>query len=512
MKGDESCLKHNMNRNEKAQRSRQHLPNWKGRSICQLCISDTSSGWIGVSQWRKPRSDDMDFIRSLNQFLDQLPRPRLGYLGRAAPSFRTCGITGFYVALLVLFGGGLLTGRSSLVLAALALVSALSFYAYTYLRMWITGQETLVLLEHVWFALASNAAALWAMGEPLLPYLDIVSVALCPFLAAGRIGCTLVGCCHGQPASLGITYNQACARDGFPHHLVGVRLFPVPAIEAVGLLALGATGLIALPLSPPGKVLAWYLLAYSVLRFGLEGMRGDPRPHFLGLSQARWMAIFEVGLALQLSTGEHRVPAVMVYAALLTTLIAALGFRWRGDWRRRLLTAAHVREVRELVRREIERGAPDAFAPPSLHTTSQQVAVAASVTRVDLRNTAQVSLSLPCGRSDLALLCELAAGAFPELIIEAAQFTLSSVLHLPVPLAEGLAEPASDEQLAQVLYGSVVRRAQHQTKTNGHQSRPEQLEPQAIASTEPAILPSGGPNSSDITAPWYYADVSGKKR
>jgi prolipoprotein diacylglyceryltransferase len=454
----------------------------------------------------------MDFIRSLNQCLDQLPRPRLGCLGREAPAFRTCGFTGFYVALLVLFGGGLLAGRSLLVLAALALVSALSFYAYTYLRMWITGQETLVLLEHVWFALASNAAALWAMGEPLLPYLDVVSVALCPFLAAGRIGCTLVGCCRGRPSSLGITYDEACARDGFPHHLVGVRLFPVAAIEALGLLVIGMSGLIALPLAQPGKVLAWYLLAYSVLRFGLEGLRGDPRPHFFGLSQARWMAIFEVGLALQLSSGEHRVPAVMVYAALLATLLAALAFRWRRDGRRRWLNLSHVREVRELVRNEIERGAGDLPAPSALQMTSQQVAVAVSAAGAALPNTAQVSLSLPHGRSDLPLLCELAARAFPRLIIEAAQYTLSRVLHLRVPLADGLADPASDEDLGQLLYGRVVRRAQHQSKTNGHQSLPEPIEPQATAQAEYAMLPAGDLNSSDVTTPWYYADLSGKKR
>lgn len=96
----------------------------------------------------------------------------LGLYTREVPTFRTCGITGFYVALLVLFAGGLITGRSLLVLAVLALVSGLSFFVYTYLRMWITGREELVLLEHVWFALATlacNAAVYLAAVTRLRP-------------------------------------------------------------------------------------------------------------------------------------------------------------------------------------------------------------------------------------------------------------------------------------------------------------------------------------------------------
>ena len=33
------------------------------------------------------------------------------------------------------------------------------------------------------------------------PYLDATALGLGAFLACGRVGCTLAGCCHGRPAS-----------------------------------------------------------------------------------------------------------------------------------------------------------------------------------------------------------------------------------------------------------------------------------------------------------------------
>lgn len=398
-------------------------------------------------------------MSSLNNLLDSLPASRLTCGGREAPTYRACGVAGFYVAVIVVFGGGLLTGRSLLVIALLALVCGLSFFVYAYLRKWIAGYEEIVLLEHVWFAFACVSATLWALGQPVLPYLDVVSPALCFFLAAGRIGCTLVGCCHGHPSSLGITYTDKCAIDGFPRHLVGVRLFPVPAIEAAGLFAIGVIGLIALPFAQPGRVFAWFLLAYSVMRFGLEGIRADRRPHFLSLSQARWMAIIEVALALRLTEDVHRVSSMAVYAPLFATLIVVLAYRWRTDWRRRLLRAEHVREVRELARGEIGSLAHPAM-PVSL-ATSQRVTLAVSRAGSNLQQ-AHISLALPDGRGDLELLCALASRAFPELVVEAAQLTSGRVIHLHAPMALTDFDTSAEarEWLAQELYGYVARRLQ----------------------------------------------------
>lgn len=437
----------------------------------------------------------MNPTHALNRWLDRLPRPRFGVAGREVPTFRTCGVVGFHVALITLFGGGLLAGRSLVVLAGLALVSGLSFYAYTYLRRWITGREELVLLEHVWFALACCAAALRLAGEPVLPYLDVVSVALCPFLAAGRVGCTLVGCCHGRPSSVGIAYPESCARDGFAGHLVGVRLLPVPAIEAAGLLGIGAVGLVALPFATPGQVLAWYLLAYAVMRFGLEGLRGDRRPHWLGLSQARWMAVVEAALALELGAGDHRVPAPLVYGVLVVTLGAVLVGRWHRDLRRRVLDPAHVQETRALARDAFEAARRDTAGPPVARTSSLGVSVVASTGRPPMAaaragegDLAHVSLSLPPGSNDLALLCALAARGFPGQRTGAARFTGGRVLHLGVPPERLAQEPdgAGEDPDGEELYGSMVRRLQ-QGIDNGNPF-------DAAPAAEPPV------------SAWYFAD------
>jgi hypothetical protein len=111
-------------------------------------------------------------------WLDRLPRTRVGTAARTRPAFLVCGIAGFYGALVALVAGGLLAGRSLLVLAAVAAVSAASFYVWALGRRRITGRERLVLLEHVWFAEACVAGGLAAFGEPVLPYLDVMAVAL----------------------------------------------------------------------------------------------------------------------------------------------------------------------------------------------------------------------------------------------------------------------------------------------------------------------------------------------
>jgi prolipoprotein diacylglyceryltransferase len=436
----------------------------------------------------------VDGMNSLNRFLDTLPRTRLGCGGREVPAFRTCGVAGFYGAVIINLGGGLLAGRSLLVLAGLALVCALSFFAYTYLRKWVTGRETLVLLEHVWFALACSTLALWALDEPVLPYVDVVSVALCVFLAAGRVGCTLVGCCHGRPSAVGITYDDHCARDGFARHLVGVRLFPVPALEAVGLVAIGLTGLVALPFAQPGKVFVWFLLSYSVLRFGLEGLRGDPRPHFLGLSQARWMSLVEVAGALWwLEGGSLSAARACVFGALLAALAGALALRHRLDPRPRLLARPHVGELRELVRSEIVSGnVPDS---PAGKATSCGVTVAVSTSGHGFPDAMHVSLALPGDHCDLVLLCELAVRAFPELLPADACFTAGRVLHLLLPVPLGAADPeaAPPEERSQALYGNVVWRLQRD-------GEPEEERPAAIGRAP-------GPAARK---PWYFTAAGGR--
>lgn len=358
---------------------------------------------------------------SVNELLDRLPRTRVGRLGREAPAFRVCGEVGVHAGLVALLAAGLVGGVSVAALALVALAGAASFFGWALVRRALTGRETLVLLEHVWVGLACSALVLWALGEPVLASLDAVAVALPVFLACGRIGCLLAGCCHGRPSSVGIVY---------PHgELAGVRLLPVPLLEAAALLVIAAGGFAALPFAAPGVVLTWYLAAYAIVRFGLEGVRGDLRPEVLGLSVNRWMCVAELAVALALAEDEPAVGAIAAGAALLAALA-------RRPWRGRGEAAA----VRGLVA-ALSAGRDGA---PTLGRTPGGVAVGVSAEPDGRRH---VSLSMP-GDRDVRRLCELAAAAVPD--VEVATASLGDVA-LHVRAGAG-GRPAS----ARALYRAVA--------------------------------------------------------
>jgi prolipoprotein diacylglyceryltransferase len=402
-------------------------------------------------------------MNRINRFLDVLPGVRLGHGGRASAVLRTLSLAGFYGALIMMLGGGLLADRSLLILTTLALVVGLSLIIHSHVYKRIVGRDMLVSLEYEWFALSCSALTLWVLDEPILPYMDIVAVGMCPLLAAGRVGCTFVGCCYGRACSYGITYQDRSTMDGFPQALVGIRLFPTPAIEALGLVLIGLVGLVSLPLALPGQTLAWCLIASSVMRFGLDGTRLDPQPRLLRLSQAQWMSLVEFSIALQLAPGEEASTSTvntLVYGSLVIILLV----RQALDPRLRLLRKQHVNELRELVQAAADAWDGRSGPQPVLQTTSQGISVAVSSAQSSPSTIVHVSLSRPGKTTDLVLLCELAARAFPQQVDSSASFTAGSILHLQWPGAfiafDTDSLSAHDNFLT--LYGKVMRHLQRE--------------------------------------------------
>ena len=393
----------------------------------------------------------------LNATLDALPRATLGRYTRPVPAFRTCGIVGFYGAVLTLMAVGLVTGRSLVVLAGLATIAGLSFFAWAFIRRAITGYESLVLLEHVWFAEACVAGWLWLLHVPLLPYLDAMAVALCIFLAAGRVGCLLVGCCHGRPSAFGIRYGEELVAHGFDRDLVDVRLLPVPAFEAAGLLAIGLVSALAVPWTEPGSVFTWFLVAYATLRFGLEGLRGDRRREFLALSVNRWMCLGELSVAMGLSahaSGGFGLRELTIAGGLAALAAVALVGRRRLDPRRTVLGSRHRTELTRTGRRVLDRATG---AEPARETTGRGTTLSGSVDEPGLPLVhAAVSHSGP--RVDLALLTELAAIAWPAAVAETAQFGDDGLLHVLTP--DLVHDGPTPDGLARAMYGHAVRAAQ----------------------------------------------------
>jgi prolipoprotein diacylglyceryltransferase len=364
----------------------------------------------------------------LNRLLDSLPRPTVGRYAREVPTFRNCGVIGFHVAVVATLTAGLITGRSLLVLTVLSTICALSFFGYSYLRMWISGEENLVLLEHVWVALLSCAALLWIAGLPVLSYLDAVAIGLSFFLAAGRIGCFLVGCCHGMPSSIGVSYRQEQAQQGFPRYFVGVRLFPVQLVEAGILAAIGTGGLFLVRNSPPGTVLSLYLIVYSIGRFGLEGLRGDQRPHFAGISQSRWMCIAEFGTAIWLTEASRRYSPSVIASAVVVLGLAAILASWHLYQRQgRFLRRRHLRELARLA----EQDANVANGMPVVKQSSCGVRTALSRDRDG--SGWHLSMSMPDGVRDLQLLARLAAQTRPDLDPDTGFLSRDWVLHASGP-------------------------------------------------------------------------------
>ncbi|GMU61158.1 MAG: hypothetical protein AMXMBFR34_29210 [Myxococcaceae bacterium] len=386
-------------------------------------------------------------VERINAWFDALPRSTFSRLFMPAPAFRSLGVAGFYVAAVATFVTGLVDGRSPLVLAGLSATCALSFFAWALVRKLVTGRENLVLLEHVWFALACSVVFLEAMQEPLAGYLDAVAAGLCCFLAFGRAGCTVVGCCHGPPSSLGITYPRSLVEDGFSAPLAGVRLFPTQLLELAGLVALGAVVALLTCLARDGAGVLVFLSGYAIMRFGLEGLRFDPRPHLLGLSQSRWMALVELAVvAAAWEYGRPQTPRLVVlWAALAVLLVIALVVRARLD-PARTVTPAHARAVRSLVR-EL---AADATATPRVATAGgHSVGVS--------RSPAGLHVSLSC--ASLWLACRLAVLVFPELAVVRARATEHGLLLLELSAPPEETAPGAGPA-ALSLYGHVVRELQ----------------------------------------------------
>ncbi len=419
----------------------------------------------------------------LNTLLDALPRTRFGALAREAPAFRSCGVAGYHLAVAATLAAALLGSRSLLVATVLAAVSAFSFFALALARKRIRGREELVLLEHVWFTLACTAAAARWLGGGA-GALDPVAVGLAFFLASGRLGCTLVGCCHGRPSSVGLVYDERHASDGFPRHLVGVRLFPVQLLESAGLLVIGATGLAVMPFATSGAVLAWFLLAYATLRFALEGLRGDVRPHLLGLSQSRWMAIAEAAFAVawgdrdRIAAGDPRTIAAGAFLGF--TLAVALVLRRAFDRRARLLARSHCDELRSLL---ASLGSA-ATTAPAMAVSSLGVSLALSTAG---RSGAHVSLVLPEGLRDVPLACELATLVVPSIDTELAEIG-EAALHLWTPLPCVGVEPDGGASTADALYAAVVRKAQHGSSASTGKDPPSQDTADVASSRGPLPL------------------------
>jgi hypothetical protein len=277
--------------------------------------------------------------------------PTLRVLGRTVSAFHLCGIVGWVSGISLAL---LLTAHQGLplrVTGVLALGSILTFLALARAVKVATGEEYIVYYHHEIAVVAVSALILWRLDRPVLPYLDAVFMGLGLFLACGRIGCLMVGCCHGQPHAWGVCYGGAHAAAGFASHLVGVRLFPIQLVEALIVAATVTLGTILLLRgAAPGTALALYSVVYGSARFGLEFLRGDAaRPYWRGVSEAQWTS-FAIMVAVLGLSGLGPVPfAEWWLAATLAMGVVLLACVAADTPLRRQFRPRHVDEIAGLL-------------------------------------------------------------------------------------------------------------------------------------------------------------------
>ena len=105
----------------------------------------------------------------------------------------------------------------------------------------------------------------------------------------GRIGCYLSGCCYGIPYNgpFHVEYHN------IPYSLCDVKLFPIQLVEALFLFILAIIFFyLVIKLKANTKLVYWYFICYSILRFILEFFRYDAERGSLWLlSTSQWISL-----------------------------------------------------------------------------------------------------------------------------------------------------------------------------------------------------------------------------
>ena len=281
--------------------------------------------------------------------------PSISLLGKPRPAFQVCGYTGLFLgfvqsAVLVSY-----LGLSQLTLFGITGVVILTFLGLTMITKVIVGRELIIYYHHEIAVIVMVTVFLRLTGQPALPYLDVTILGVGLFLALGRVGCLMAGCCYGRPWRWGVTYGHEHVAAGFAEHLAGVRLFPIQIIESGFALLIVVTGIGAiLEGYPPGTAFTFYVFVYAAGRFCFEFFRGDStRPYLWGFSEAQWISL---SIALADVWAEHAglVPAYGWHAAvplLMATAMLAIGLKMHFERPSRfeLLHPRHIRELAEAI-------------------------------------------------------------------------------------------------------------------------------------------------------------------
>jgi Prolipoprotein diacylglyceryl transferase len=321
-----------------------------------------------------------------NGHLDGLARVEVRVFRKSLSAFQVPATVGLLLAIVLTMTLVVYLGLSLPVMTVIVVVTALTFLALTMATKIIIGQEQLVHYHHQIAIMAVTTLLLWLLGSSILPYLDITILGIGAFMVAGRLGCLMVGCCHGRPSRWGVCYRQEHADAGLVSYYVGVRLFPAQLIESLGTFMNVCIGsLFAFAGRAPGTFLAWYVVTYGLGRFCLEFWRGDPeRPYLWGYSEAQWIAVVMVCFVV-IAEGAGVLPRYTWHSlAFGGLLFAMLGISLKRSFQcataRQLLYPLHVKEVAEVLELVTSKASEitpfPRWFPPRQSSSQQQILIA----------------------------------------------------------------------------------------------------------------------------------------
>jgi prolipoprotein diacylglyceryltransferase len=290
---------------------------------------------------------------SSQRFLDSLVRLHFNSSGKRWTTYRVAVLFGIASAVVLTIALSWLRGmpfEGTMVMILTAIATSLVFAISSKL---LSGEEKFVYYRYLVAITVAIIIVIHAFHHPVLPHLDIAILAIGLAQAVGRVGCLIVGCCHGRPCKWGIRYTDQHAVSGFPRYLVGVRLFPLQALESLFVLCMVVAGTARLLNgSAPGAIFSCYVVVYAVGRFSFEFMRGDTvRPYWRGFSEAQWTSIALMGAVVFAQGREllsfHLTHALALALLCMTQASVVVLRRLRDEPIPEFLCAAQIKEIAE---------------------------------------------------------------------------------------------------------------------------------------------------------------------
>lgn len=267
------------------------------------------------------------------------PHPMPGaaiHLGRTKRSpFRICAYVGLASGFVVSLALAARVQISPVTTTLVAVSGVLTVLVSIGLTRIIAGPQQLVFYRHFIIVIIVASTFVWLTGQPVLPYLDVTVVGISALVACGRIGCLMVGCCHGRPSSFGICYREWQVTAAFPSRFLGVRLFPIQALESLWAACIVVGGCTLLwNQHVPGAGVGWFIATYCPARFVFEFFRWRPDPFYSGLSEAQWISLGLLSLIVALES-LHVLPYRWWHVATVVLLgVLTLSVVLTSSWRR----------------------------------------------------------------------------------------------------------------------------------------------------------------------------------